>query len=137
MPLLTLATFDNAADAHVMRSKLESEEIPCFLFDEHSVTINPLYNITLGGIKLKVDERDVPIAMEIIEAYKQTKPTNESNEVIQCPSCGSEELYSSFNSIKGIKAKLTFLFYLLLAVYPAHLKRVYKCKSCGTEFSPN
>jgi hypothetical protein len=28
----------------------------CHLFDENMVTLNPLYNITVGGIKLKVEE---------------------------------------------------------------------------------
>ncbi len=29
--LVTLASFDNSIDAHLLRTKLESEEIPCFI----------------------------------------------------------------------------------------------------------
>lgn len=54
MELITLKTFDNSIEAHLMKSKLKSENIVCFLFDENIVGLNPVYNIAVGGIKLKV-----------------------------------------------------------------------------------
>lgn len=65
--LVTLASFDNSIDAHLLRTKLESEEIPCFIFDENMVTLNPLNNITVGGVKVKVMEEDLDAARNILD----------------------------------------------------------------------
>ncbi|PTM03401.1 MAG: hypothetical protein DA405_10495 [Bacteroidetes bacterium] len=53
MELVTLKTFDNLVEAHLIKSKLESDDLPCFLFDENIMALNPLYNLTVDGIKLK------------------------------------------------------------------------------------
>ena len=49
-----------------MKSKLESEGISCFLFDENIVNLNPLYNMAVGGIKLKINRNDITAATEIL-----------------------------------------------------------------------
>lgn len=54
MKRVTIKTFDDAISAHLLRVKLESEDIPCFIRDEHIVTMNPLFNFAVGDIKLKV-----------------------------------------------------------------------------------
>lgn len=67
MDLVTIATFSNAVDAHIIMGRLETEGIHCFLKDEHTVTANPMYEIAYGGIKLQVAERDVDAAKEILK----------------------------------------------------------------------
>ena len=70
MGLITFKTFDNSIDAHILKIKLESEGITCFLFDEHMVSVNPLYSQLIGGIKLKINEEDLIHAKNIVlEAY--------------------------------------------------------------------
>ena len=66
MSFVTIRTFDHAMDAHLLKSKLESEGVECFLFDENTVSINPLYGIATGGIKLRVIEEDAERAMAIL-----------------------------------------------------------------------
>ena len=51
MPPFTLKIFENPIDAHLLKTKLESEGIDCYLIDENTVSVMPLYNITVGGIK--------------------------------------------------------------------------------------
>jgi len=58
MGLITIKTFPNAIEAHLLRTKLESEGIPCFVFDENIIGMNPFFNIAVGGVKLKIDDRD-------------------------------------------------------------------------------
>lgn len=65
MSFITIRTFDRAIDAHLLKSKLESEGIECFLFDEHVISINPLYGIATGGIKLCVMAEDAERANRI------------------------------------------------------------------------
>ena len=58
MGLITVKIFDNAFEAHLLKTKLENEGIPCYLFDENIVGLNPFYNFAVGGIKLKISEQD-------------------------------------------------------------------------------
>ena len=117
-----------------MKSKLESENIMCFLFDENIVGLNPLYNVTVGGIKLKINKSDTEKAAEIIEVTEKSALTNDQGGVIKCPKCESEDIYSGFKSMKGTKGMLSAIVSFLFMVFPIYYKTVYKCKNCGNEF---
>ncbi|MDO6435845.1 DUF2007 domain-containing protein [Cyclobacterium sp. 1_MG-2023] len=134
MELITLKTFDNSIEAHLMKSKLKSENIVCFLFDENIVGLNPVYNIAVGGIKLKVIKSDIDKASLILKETEKARLTNEIGEVIICPVCHSEEVYGGFKSMKGIKGIISAITSFLLMVYPIYYKSIYKCKKCGKEF---
>lgn len=134
MKFLTVRTFDSAVEAHLLKTKLESEGIPCVLFDEHLVNMNPLYSVAVGGIKLKIRESDWEKAAVILEEIEEQPWRDEKEDAIKCPRCGSEELYANFKSMKGIKGILTAIVSFLLAVFPFYYKTVYKCKNCGAEF---
>jgi len=138
MSLITLKTFDNSIDAHLLKSKLESEGIVCYLFDEHTVTMYPFYNVTVGGIKLKINEMDLEMAKEIYNSIQATPFTDDENEIIKCPRCESTELYSNFKSMKGAKGIISAFTSFFFVLYPIYYKSVYKCKKCGAEFKrPN
>ncbi|SFU37389.1 Putative signal transducing protein [Pustulibacterium marinum] len=134
MKFVTVATFENAAEAHILKSKLESEGVESFLFDENTVSINPLYNISVGGIKLKVYEEDVEQVAAIMEVVANTGYTNDQNEVIACPNCGSTNLYAGFPSMKSLKGILSAIVMFMMMTLPIYVKRVYRCKQCDTEF---
>lgn len=134
MELVTVRTFENSIQAHLLKSKLESEGITCYLFDENIVGLNPLYNITVGGIKLKINKFDMDKASMIIQEVDQSKLTNDQGESLKCTNCHSEEIYSGFKSMKGIKGILSVIISFLLIVFPIYFKTVKKCKACGYEF---
>ena len=134
MELVTIKTFDNSIEAHIMKSKLESENIMCFLLDENIVGLNPLYDVAVGGIKLKIKKSDVGQATEIIEESVKSSITNDQGEVVQCPNCKSEDIYSGFKSMTGAKGILSAIVSFLFMVYPIYYRTVYKCKKCRTEF---
>ena len=134
MELITIKRFDNLIEAQMMKSKLESENITCFLFDQNMVGLNPLFNVTLGGIKLKVKKSDTEKATEIIEEILQASHVDDKGETVKCPHCGYEEVYSDFKSMKGVKGILSAIVSFLFLVFPIYYKNVYKCKSCGKEF---
>jgi hypothetical protein len=134
LELVTIKTFDNAIEAHLTRSILESENIMCFLFDENIVGLNPLYNITVGGIKLKINQSDVDKAILIIEEIEKSALTNDQGEIVKCPGCQSEDFYSGYKSMKGTKGIISAIISFVLAVFPIYYKTVYKCKKCGNEF---
>lgn len=134
MELVTIRTFDNALEANIVKSKLESENIPCTLFDENIVGLNPLYNITVGGIKLKIHEMDVDRALQIIEESEKLEQNSLDKEAITCPNCQSMDVYTGFKSMKSTKGILSAIISFVFFVYPIYYKTVYKCKNCGKEF---
>jgi predicted RNA-binding Zn-ribbon protein involved in translation (DUF1610 family) len=93
-----------------------------------------LFNVTLGGIKLKVKKSDTKKATEIIEEILQASLVDDKGEVVKCPHCGSEDVYSDFKSMKGVKGILSAIVSFLFFVFPIYYKTVYKCKNCGKEF---
>lgn len=117
-----------------MKSKLESENIMCFLFDENIVGLNPLYNITVGGIKLKINKTDIDKATGIIEESIKFSLTTDKGEIIKCPDCRSDKIYSGFKSMKSTKGILSAVVSFLFMVFPIYYKTVYRCKACGYEF---
>ena len=134
MELITLKTFETPIEAHILRSKLESENIDAFVFDEHSVGINQFLSNAIGGVKVKIKEEDTARAMKVLDEINATYYTNDLDEIIVCPKCGSKAYYSYFKSMKGRKGLLSLLSSILFWAYPIYYKNVFKCKKCGEEF---
>ena len=66
MRLVTIAIFVSAFTANVVLGRLQADGIECYIQDEHTVQVNPLYNNALGGIKLQVKETDVLNAVTLL-----------------------------------------------------------------------
>lgn len=62
--LVTIARFSSPIEAHLARTKLESEGIEAFVADEHMISINPVYDLALGGVKLQIKYSDVERAQK-------------------------------------------------------------------------
>lgn len=134
MEIVTLKVFDNSIEAHLLKTRLESEGINCYLLDDNMVSLNPLYNISVGGIKLRINKNDFEEALAIVREIESTPVTDERNNVVKCPNCNSTQLYSDFKSIKDLKSFLATIVSFIFMVLPLHYKRVYRCKECETEF---
>ena len=58
--IVTLESYYDPMLAEIIRGRLEAEGIPCFIADD------PVYKSVLGGVKLKVFERDLAKCREIL-----------------------------------------------------------------------
>lgn len=134
MEIVTLKVFDNPMEAHLLKTKLESEGIRCFLQDENIVSLNPLYNYAVGGIKLNIRFADLEMANQIIQEIENAPSLDDHDQEIRCPECGSTDLYTNFKSMKGTKGLFSAIVSFLMGVFPVYYKNVYKCKNCENEF---
>lgn len=66
MQLVTIAIFPTAFSAHVIQGRLQADGIECYVQDEHSVQMTPMFSNAIGGIKLQVKEEDVQIAVALL-----------------------------------------------------------------------
>lgn len=131
--LVILAAFDSAWQANLLKGKLEGEGIPAYIFDENTVTLNPLYSIAVGGIKVKVREPDYEAALAIYQEVNSTPHTNANDEVVTCPYCGSTHIQAA-KGVRSPGAFFSFLISIITFTYPLHNDEVYSCLDCGKTF---
>jgi hypothetical protein len=81
--MVTVATFNFATDPNflIFKIKLKEANIPFNAAEEHTVGVDPLLSITLGGIRVLVNESDAPRAIEILNDINQTEITPENIEI--------------------------------------------------------
>ena len=125
---MTVHAFDNYIDAHMAQSQLESEDIRCWLQDEHTVTINPMLTHAVGGIKLVVAEVQEWRARAIlgplgVEARIETS----------CPRCAGNNVQLVASTRKSESVIDSVLGYLFTS-YVAAPDRVQHCFDCSHEW---
>ena len=64
---ITIKTFTFAYELAVLKGRLESEGIQCFIKNENFSQIASLYSNAIGGVQLQVLESDIPEAIEILK----------------------------------------------------------------------
>jgi|SRR5690606_40730117 len=138
--LKTLRIFDNYVSAHVVKSMLESREIPSFLKDENTVTA--WSNAIGGGIKLMVPEALFEQAEALLEEGEalaeqeratpgfwdeDTSQLDPSNRI--CIHCGSK------NTRRKEDEKDAPFLKWLLGKYSRSLRSdTWHCFHCGEDF---
>lgn len=79
MPKLTTLYSSNIpVDCHILKGRLETEGIPCFIFDEHIVWVHPFRAVAVGGVKLKVAFDKINQAQNIIDLILQGRLIDEN-----------------------------------------------------------
>lgn len=67
MSWVTLGRYSLPFDAHLDRSRLESEGIDAFVADEHTVNMQWMLSNAIGGVRLQVQEDDLYRARRILD----------------------------------------------------------------------
>lgn len=134
--IVVYQTFTDPVNAHIIKGVLDSNGIECFISDENIVSVNPLYSQAVGGVKLNVFERDVPMINSLLNAgitNEGTEVDEKADSTIICPKCHSH------NVAYGGSVKRKFGFWqmflpFLLMIYPFTMRKAYHCFNCDHEF---
>jgi len=145
--IVLFETYYNPIEASIVKERLIANGIPCFLSDDNMITVNPLYNQALGGVKLRLFNRDVASAKSILQdedvqihldqisitdqQEMLTEVVAEDSEV--CPICGSDNV-GYVQATKRRFGIFTIIISFLLMVYPFSTRKTHHCFSCGHEF---
>jgi ribosomal protein S27AE len=129
---VTVATFARPVEAHLARTKLESEGIPCFVTDEQLVQVNWLFPNVIGGVKLKVPASYAPRAKDILRPRPRLVVVADADAKIPedeliCPRCRSFDVYRHKQRLAAVA---TALFGSIL---PWHIRK-WVCKQCGYQW---
>lgn len=118
-----LAIFEFSTEAHIIKSKLDSEGLNTMLMDEKTIDSDPLISNAIGGVKLLVHNKDFEKATIIyneIRVYQKDKYGKD----IFCPNCNSTRILIAPIQRKNI-------FYML---FPFFEKTKNICNNCKTIF---
>ncbi|MES2456399.1 MAG: DUF2007 domain-containing protein [Bacteroidota bacterium] len=133
--IIVFNSYYNPIEANIVKTRLIDSGVQCFLSDENMITVNPLYNQALGGVKLHIFEKDIDLVRSILEDKDielSVESLEQSAEI--CPQCGSNHVgfVQSVKNKPGILTLLSALFLMLL--YPFQTKKVHHCFNCNHEF---
>jgi len=135
--IIVFDTFYNPIEANIVKARLLDSDIQCFLSDENTVTINPLYTQALGGVKLHLFEKDAEAARTLLEMEQEIPQQHTAEEPqhtgVSCPRCGSTDV-GYVQATKNRFGILTTVVSLLLAVYPFYANKTQHCFNCSHEF---
>ncbi len=70
----TLAAFNHADQAHLLRMRLEGCGIPAHVRDENMVTLDWLASLAVGGVKVDVADEDYQAALDVLAEDEPTVP---------------------------------------------------------------
>jgi len=125
MDFKLLASFDNYLLANMTLGLLQENDINCHLKDEHIVTMDPLLNAAVGGIKILVAESQFERALALVKEAED----NYLKEV-PCPNCKSMTVISEelTDSPKDFWGKLkNQIAYGQTEMYT----KQYRCTTCN------
>lgn len=137
-----IVTFESYYDpmlAHIVRTRLEANGIPCFIADENTIGSNPIYTNTAGGVKLKVFERDIERCRAILategDLHEQDHHVidDENNTYVVCPFCGSTNV-SNIVTEKHDGRWSEVLDSIANLVSPFHTQKNWHCNICKQDF---
>jgi hypothetical protein len=128
MAIVRLTTCNDIIEATFIKDILENENIQCFLTNEYSTTVVPMFNGMMGaGIQVMIEDSDLEKANALIN-----NKTNDENEII-CPNCNSKNIAYSLGRKKLGKIAVIILSILTWVPF-GNIKRKYICSDCKNEF---
>ncbi|WP_457809292.1 putative signal transducing protein [Kushneria sp. EE4] len=68
--LATLVRFTYPFEAHLFKGLLESRGLAAFIADEHLITMQWMWEIALGGVKVQIMPNDLDAACEVLTDYQ-------------------------------------------------------------------
>ena len=124
-----IASYDNYMLANMTLGLLTENDIKCHLKDEHIVTVDPLLNPAVGGIKFLVEVNDFDRAVALMKEAE-----NDYLKDIACPTCKSHSLVveEKTNNPTDFWGKLKNQ---VLFGQTSTYSKNYRCTNCKKSFS--
>jgi hypothetical protein len=137
--IITLEQYYDPMLAHIIRTRLEDNGIPCFIADDNIISANPIYNNAVGGIKLKIFERDLERCREILaqegDLHEQDhyEIDKETHVPVVCPYCASSNVrYGAATERKS--NWFVALIFAIISAFPFYARKAWHCFNCQRDF---
>jgi len=138
--IVTLEQYYDPMLAHIIRTRLEDNGIPCFIADDNIISANPIFNNAVGGIKLKIFERDLEQAKALLahdgDLHEQDhfEIDEETHSPVICPYCASSNVrYGAATERKT--HWFVAVLYLIISAFPLYARKAWHCFNCRRDFN--
>lgn len=136
---ITISSYEQSHQAHVVKTYLESEGISVYLKDEITSQVTTGYGAAIGGVKLQIPQEQYEKAFELLEVGGYVKPRSEDEKLKlellenkanyrtgECPFCRSTD-------IKKVKLSdfITNIIISIMGLFSPALGHPKKCNSCN------
>lgn len=122
--IIVLCKFDTLIEANIVKTKLDANDIPCFLSDENLT--NLINHHLSGGIRLHIFAQDKERATQLLQKDHLVKV--EDDGIIECPRCHSKKILSNRSDTVYAKIRQVILGLFI------NFKKLHYCQDCGYEF---
>lgn len=78
--LETIFNSNYPIDCHIVKGRLETEGIDCFVYDENIISVYPFWSVSVGGVKLKVSSDQTEKAKLILQMINNHLLVDENGE---------------------------------------------------------
>jgi hypothetical protein len=136
--IITFESYYDPMLAHIVRTRLEANGISCFIADENTIGANPLYNQAVGGVKLKIFERDLQKCREILATegdlheHDHFEIDDDTNTYMLCPFCASTNVVSKLTAEKDEDSN--FISTFINMINPFGGQKNWHCNNCKQDF---
>lgn len=129
--IVVFKKFETTIEANIVKSKLDTYGIPCFLTEENMTNLYPGASSLMNfNVRLHLFARDVPRALELLE---ENQLDVEDEYTVKCPRCQSPRVERDFPR----KMSTTFASALNVMFFGVFFpeKKIYRCLECDAEFN--
>jgi len=136
--IITFESYYDPMLAHIVRTRLEANGISCFIADENTLGANAFYNPAVGGVKLKIFERDLERCREILategDLHEQDhfEIDNGTNTYVVCPYCASTNVSNIAEDTN--RGEWPVLNSIMNLANPFQIQMNWRCNNCQREF---
>lgn len=102
--LTTIFSSNSTHDCHILKGRLETEGLDCFIFDEYIVSVHPFLAVAVRGVKLKVPSDQMDYGQKIISNIQNNKLIDSDGEY-DCKIVFENEFHRQ-NEILNLKNKI-------------------------------
>lgn len=101
---LTIYSSNIPTDCYIVKGRLETEGISCFIYDENVIWVHPFKAVAIGGVKLKVPSDKFLMSQKIIDLTSHGKLYDDTGEYHIAEILNNE--INRYNEILSIKSKI-------------------------------
>jgi len=126
--LVTLASFDNDLNAHLLIAKLEEAGIKACM--DNYATVSNIWALSnaVGGIQIQIFEKDINKALAVVDELGDAFPSRSIfRPPDDCPQCGSYRV-----GMRRLSLPVLFAVVITLGIFVLWLRNEsLQCKDCG------
>jgi hypothetical protein len=131
IPVKTVASYREPYQAYIAKGRLEAEDIPACVLDEHLIQIDWMYSQAIGGVKVQVSGKDFDRARTILKAEYAKELSSVEEAQLEpapgdlCPRCRSDSISPPRYTLWSLVPSLVFLLPIFFR------RKKWVCKNCG------